>query len=63
VWQIPTKESNKVPATEMDFVRKLAYIFKLDKVRNIKIRKTVGVEVKPDIHAIEKLLYLYGHVH
>jgi hypothetical protein len=39
VWQIPTKEINELLATEMDFLRRLAGISRMDKVRNRKIRK------------------------
>jgi hypothetical protein len=36
VWQTPTKEINKLLATEMDILRRSAGISRMDKVGNIK---------------------------
>jgi hypothetical protein len=61
VWQIPTRETNKILATEMDVLRRSARKSKLEKIKNENIKEIMGVKGKPDIIEKKKLQW-YGHV-
>ena len=64
VWQIPTREINKILSTEMDVLRRSARKSRMKRIKNEHIKKTMGVKVKPDIIDIieRKRLQWYGHV-
>jgi hypothetical protein len=64
VWQIPTREINKILATEMDVLRRSARKSRLKIIKNEHIKEIMGVKEKPDIIAIieKKRLQWYGHV-
>jgi hypothetical protein len=64
VWQIPTREINKILATEMDVLRRSARKSRLERIKNEHIKETVGVKEKPDIIDIieKKRLQWFGHV-
>jgi hypothetical protein len=64
VWQIPTREINKILFTEMDVLRKSARKSRLERIKNEHIKEIMGVKEKPDIiDIIEwKRLQWYGHV-
>jgi hypothetical protein len=64
VWQIPTREINKILSTEMDVLPRSARTSRLEKVKNENIKEIMGVKGKPDIiDIIEKIrLQWYGHV-
>ena len=64
VWQIPTREINKILSTEMDVLRKSARKSRMDRIKNEHIKKIMGVKGKPDIIDIteQKRLQWYGHV-
>jgi hypothetical protein len=49
VWQIPTRETNKILATEMDGLRRSARKSRLEKIKNENIKEIMGVKGKPDI--------------
>jgi hypothetical protein len=61
VWQIPTREVNKILSTEMDVLRRSARKSRLEKIKNENIKEIVGVKGKLDIIA-KKSLQRYGHV-
>jgi hypothetical protein len=61
VWQIPTREINKILATEMDVLRRSARHSRLGKIKNENIKEIMGVKWKPDIIE-KKSLQWYGHV-
>jgi hypothetical protein len=61
VWQIPTREINKISSTEMDVLRRSARKSRMEIIKNENIEELMGVKRKPDI--IEKIrLQWYGHV-
>jgi hypothetical protein len=64
VWQIPTRETNKILATEMDVLRRSAGKSRLEKINNENIKERMGVKGKPDIIVIieKKRQQWYGHV-
>jgi hypothetical protein len=64
VWQIPTREINKILATEMDVVRRSARKSRLERIKNEHIKEIMGVKEKPDIIDIirKKRLHWFGHV-
>jgi hypothetical protein len=64
VWQIPTGETNKIVATEMDVLRRADRTSRLEKIKNEIIKEIMGVKGKPDIIDIveKKRLQRYGHV-
>jgi hypothetical protein len=49
VWQIPTREINKILSTEMDVLRRSARKSKMERIKNEHIKETMGVKGKPDI--------------
>jgi hypothetical protein len=49
VWQIPTREINKILSTEMDVLRRLARKSRLERIKNEHIKKIMGMKEKPDI--------------
>ena len=64
VWQIPTREINKILSTEMDVLRRSARKSRMERIKNEHIKEIMGVKGKPDIiDTIEKKrLQWYGHV-
>jgi hypothetical protein len=64
VWQIPTREINKILSTEMDVLRRSARKSRLERIINEHIKEIMGVKEKPDIINIieRKRLQWYGHV-
>jgi hypothetical protein len=64
VWQIPTREINKISATEMDVLRRSARKSRIERIKNEHIKEIMGVKEKPDtIDIIEKKRHQwYGHV-
>jgi hypothetical protein len=64
VWQIPTREINKISATEMDVLRRSARKSGLERIKNEHIKEIMGVEEKPDIIDIieKKRLQWFDHV-
>jgi hypothetical protein len=64
VWQIPTREINKILSTEMDVLRRSARKSRMERINNEHIKEITGVKGKPDnIEIIEKKrLQWYGHV-
>jgi hypothetical protein len=49
VWQIPTREINKILSTKMDVLRKSARILRMERIKNECIKEIMGVKEKPDI--------------
>jgi hypothetical protein len=49
VWQIPTREINKILPTEMNVLRRLARKRRLERIKNEHIKEIMGVKEKPDI--------------
>jgi hypothetical protein len=47
VWQIPTREINKILATEMDVLRRSARKTRLERIQNEHIKEIMGVKEKP----------------
>jgi len=64
VWQIPTREINKLLSTEMDVLRTSARKSRMERIRNEHIKEIKGLKEKPDIVDIieRKRLRWYGHV-
>jgi hypothetical protein len=64
VWQIPTREINKILSTEMDVLRRSARKSRMERLKNKHIIEIMGVKEKPDIIDIveRKRLRWYGHV-
>jgi uncharacterized protein YbcI len=64
VWQIPTREINKILATEMVVLRRSARKSRLERMKNEHIKEITGVKEKPDIIDIigKKRLHWFGHV-
>jgi hypothetical protein len=64
VWQIPTREINKILSTEMDVLRRSARKSRIERIKNEHIKKITGVKEKPDIIDIieRKRLQWFGHV-
>ena len=55
VWQIHTRETNKILSTEMDVLRRSARKLKMERIKNEQIKEIMGVKWKPDIiDSIEK---------
>jgi hypothetical protein len=63
VWQIPTREINKIVSTEIDVLRSVRKS-RMERIKNEQIKEIMGVKGKPDIiDSIErKRLQWYGHV-
>jgi hypothetical protein len=49
VWQIPTREMNKILSTEMDVLRRSARKSRLERIKNEHIKEIMRVKGKPDI--------------
>jgi hypothetical protein len=64
VWQKPTREINKILATEMNVLRRSARKSRIERRKNEYIKELMGVKEKPDITDIieRKRLQWYGHV-
>ena len=64
VWQIPTREINKILSAEMDVLRRSARKSRIERIKNENIKEIMGVKGKPDnIDIIErKRLQRYGHI-
>jgi hypothetical protein len=64
VWQINTREINKILSTEMDVLRRSARKSRIERIKNIYIKEIMGVKEKPDIIDLieKKRLQWYGHV-
>jgi len=64
VWQIPTREINKILSTEMDVLRRSARKSRMERIKNEHIKEIMGVKEKPDIIDIieRKRLQWYDHV-
>ena len=63
VWQIPTREINKILSTEMDVLRRSARKSSIERIKNEHIKEIMGLKEKPDIIDIieRKRLQWYGH--
>jgi hypothetical protein len=64
VWQIPTREINKILSTEMDMLRRSTRKLRIERIKNEHIKEIMGLKEKSDItDRIErKRLQWYGHV-
>jgi len=64
VWQIPTREINKILSTEMDVLRRSARKSRIERTKNERIKEIMGVKGQLDIIDIiqKKRLQWYGHV-
>jgi len=64
VWQIPTREINKMLSTEMDVLRRFARKSRMERIKDEHIKEIMGVKGKPDIIDImeQKRLQWYGHL-
>ena len=63
VWQIPTREINKMLSTEMDVLRRSARKSRMERIKNEHIKEIMGEKGKPEIiDIIEKKRLQYGHV-
>jgi hypothetical protein len=64
VWQIPTREINKIISTEMDVLRRSARKSRIERIKNEHTKEMMGVKEKSDIIDIieRKMLQWYGHV-
>jgi hypothetical protein len=60
VWQIATRETNKILSTEMDVPRS-ARKSRMERMNNEQIKEIMGVKGKPDIIERKRLQW-YGHV-
>ena len=54
VWQIPTREMNKILFTEMDVLRRSARKSRTERIKNEHIKEIMGLKEKPDIVDIIK---------
>jgi len=63
VWQIHTRETNKILSTEMDVLRRSARKSRMERIKNEQIKEIMGVKGKLDIIYIieKKRLQWYGH--
>jgi hypothetical protein len=52
VWQLPTREINKILSTEMDLIRRSARKSKMERTKNEDIKEIMGVKGKPVIRDI-----------
>ena len=48
VWQIPTREINKILSTEMNVLRRSARKSRIERIKNEHIKEIMGVKEKPD---------------
>jgi len=61
VWQISTRETNKILSTEMDVLWRSARKSRVERIKNEQVKEIMGVKEKPDI-VEKKRLHWYGHV-
>jgi hypothetical protein len=61
-WTVKQKHRNKLLATEMDYLRRLARISRMDKIRNEAIRTKMGIKKNIVQEIEEQKLRWYGHV-
>ena len=61
VWQIPTRERNKILSTEMDVLRKSARKSRMERIKTKHTKEIMGVKGKPDTIESKRLQW-YGHV-
>jgi len=55
VWQILTREINKILSTEMDVLRRSARKSRIETIKNEHMKEIMGVKEKPDfIDIIER---------
>ena len=61
VWQILTREINKILSTEMDVLRRSARKSRMERIKNEHIKEIMGLKEKPDIVDIieRKMLQCY----
>ena len=64
VWQIPTREINKILCTQTDALRRSARKSRMERIKSEHIEEIMGVKGKADIIDIieQKRLQWYGHV-
>jgi len=64
VWQIASREINKILSTEMDVLRRLTRKSSMERIKNEHIKEIMEVKGKSDIIDIieQKRLQWYGHV-
>jgi hypothetical protein len=64
VWQIPTREINKILSTGMNVLRRSTRKSRIERIKNEHIKEIMGVKEKLDIIDIieRKRLQWYGHV-
>jgi hypothetical protein len=64
VWQIPTREINKILSTQMDVLRRSARKSRIERIKNEDLKEIMRVKEKPDIIEIiqRNRLQWYGHV-
>jgi hypothetical protein len=61
VWQIPTREINRILSTEMDVLRRSAKKSRMERTENERVKEIMGVKGQPDIIE-KKRLQWYGQV-
>jgi hypothetical protein len=61
VWQIPTREINKILSTEIDVLRRSARKSRMERIKNEHTKEIMGVRGTADIIE-KKILQWYGHV-
>jgi len=49
VWQIPTREINKISCTEMDVLRRSARKPRMERIKNEYTKEIIRVKGEPDI--------------
>ena len=49
IWQIPTREINKILSTEMDLLRRSARKSRMERIKNEHLKEIMGVKGKPGI--------------
>jgi len=54
VWQIPTREINKILSTEMDVLRRSARKSRIERIKNEHIKEIMGSEREARHHREEK---------
>jgi hypothetical protein len=49
VWEIPTREINKIVSTEIDVLRRSARKSRMERTKNECIKEIMGAKGQPDI--------------
>jgi hypothetical protein len=64
LWQIPTREINRILSTDMDVLRKSARKSRMERIKNEHIKEIMGVKGKPDSmdSREKKIIQWYDHV-